>query len=390
MTGTTPIARTVGTGRVKAAAFTVAMAVVFAGVTLITPSLTTYRAMWDLSVFDTTAVFVAYVPGVVLSLFAFGGLADVFGAPMVLGAGLGLSLLSTALSFLAQGPLWLIGARVVLGVGVGLIPGATAAGIASTGHAPATVTRLVAIATTLGIAGGLVFGALGAGQPHVLLVAYFIALVPFAVWVVSQHRTRVRRADATRRVAVRFAVPRDGRGAFLLSLAVVAVAFAGMGLFAGLGPALLGGSDSATAGAAVGAAAYVVSCALQLRGRLVDARIGGAALAMGMLALAIAVAGGDVIMLLIAAVLVGAGNGVLFRASFALAGSLAPRGHRAGVVSTYYLAMYAGIAAPLLALGALADAVSLATAVAISAPVIGIAAIGCTVRARSLRRMSSA
>jgi hypothetical protein len=157
-----------------------------------------------------------------------------------------------------------------------------------------------------------------------------------------------------------------------------------MAVFAGLGPQLVtgGAAGSPWTGAVVAATAYVVSGAAQLTlsRRWMLARTGAIVLAAGMLALAVGVREASPAIVLLAALLVGAGNGLLFPPTLHTAGRLAPADRRAGVVSTYYLAMYSGISLPLLGLGVLADATSLTAAVDVFALAVGGGALVLAVR----------
>ncbi|MEV8135293.1 MFS transporter [Microbacterium aurantiacum] len=368
-----------------AALLTAMMTLAFAGVTLTTPLLPTYQAAWSLSVFETTALFAAYVPGVVFSLLMLGGLADVVGARVTLIIGAVLCASATLIALLAQEPLHLIVARIVMGVGVGLIPAATLAGIGAAGVPPVWGARLVSIATTTGIAAGLLLGASTAGLgPAGAQTVYLAVFAPIAVWTLARRNVHEPRRPVARRATVRLAVPSRGRRHFALALSVVALAFTGMGLLAGLGPLFAAGAAaSGTVYGAVGAAvAYMLSGLTQLliAVRFAGPRTGGVVLASGLAVLAVGVGWSSRGALLIAAVCIGIGNGLLFPASFRLADRLAPPGQKAGVISAYYLAMYAGIAIPLLGFGALTDLTSVGTATSVFAVVVGVLAVVLTGR----------
>ncbi len=374
--------RTRGIGDARAldaAALTATMTVMLAGVTVVTPLIPHYRERWDLGVTLSTLIFVLYIAGILVALIGLGQLADAIGGRIVLLAALLLGVVATVVALVAPDPGWLLVARVLQGIGVGLVPGATVAALAGAGVTPSRVSLLVSLATTTGIAVGLILG--GVLAPAGTTVTWLVYLTLLLVATARAATDLMGRArPTTRRWQVRRpAMPDHDRRPFVLALAGAAVAFAAMGVFAGVGPSMVAShrGNPVLVGAVIAAAAYLVSGAIQLTvaRRHVLARSGAVLLVLGMTALGLAVRSQSVPVLLTAAVLVGVGNGLMFPPTLLAAHRLAPEDRRAGVVSTYYLAMYAGISLPLLGLGALADATSLTVAIEIFAVVVGTAAL---------------
>jgi predicted MFS family arabinose efflux permease len=359
---------------------TATMAVVLAGNTIATPILPAYRSRWQLSVSVTALLFAVYVVGVVVALILLGRLADAIGNRVVVLLAVLTCVAATVLALAASDPGWLAAARIVQGLAAGLVPGATAAALTVLVTAP-TAARLTSLATTGGIAGGLLLGGALAGLGTAAVwLGQLVLLVPVTVWAALAVR-RGRPSPTARWMPRLPVVPSEGRAEFLGALAGAAVAFAAMGLFAGLGPLLLGANHAggAFAGAAVAAAAYLVSGGTQLaRPHRAPRWAGGLAVLAGVAALAAAVPLASLPLLLASAVLVGAGNGLLFPTTLAVATRNAPPAREAGTTSTYYLALYAGIALPLLGLGRLADATSMTTAVQVFAVAVGLAALAVT------------
>ncbi|MXP21781.1 MFS transporter [Gordonia sp. HNM0687] len=356
------------------------MTVVFAGVTVATPLLPTYQEQWNLSETTTTALFVAYVAGVVIALLLLGQAADVYGPRPVVAAAVVIATAGGVVNLFADSAATLTVGRVLQGLAAGLIPGATAATLATTRVSATWRSRLISIATTTGIAVGLVLGGFLVDRGvTVVWYAYLGAMLPCMAWALTMlfRAERYRTQHSLFRVPL--VIPSTGRGRFIGVLAIAAVTFAGMAVYAGVGPRLVGSGaeDSIEVGAAVAAGCYVISGLAQLTvGRRVSGpRWGAAALAVGSGCLAAAVALTNLGLLFVSAALVGMANGLLFPITLTAADRIAPDGRRAAAISTYYLAMYCGIALPLLGAGALADVIGFTNAVQGLALAIGAAAL---------------
>jgi hypothetical protein len=163
---------------------------------------------------------------------------------------------------------------------------------------------------------------------------------------------------------------------FALLAAGGAVAFSCVGLFAALGPTLvvtLLDINNVLVGAAVASVAYISSGATQLALRRLAAppAAGLAILAIGLAILIAAAQIGTVVLLVLAAAVIGLGHGVTFLGTLAAVNRLTAPDQRGAVASTYFLASYMGVSVPVLGVGLLADATSLLTATTGFSMVIG-------------------
>lgn len=350
---------------VVAAAFLAVMA--FA--TVPTPLYAIYQQVDGLRPVEITAVFAAFAVGVMASLYLAGHLSDTLGRrPMILVSVL-VEVVS-AIVFLQSTDLSvLLLARFLCGLGVGTLAATATAHLSELrlaarpgegpGHA-GTVAGVVNI-------GGLALGALAGGvlaetvdRPlHTPYAVFLVLLVLAALAVALVPETVVRAEERPAYRPQRVAVPAASRSTFAAAGAAAFAAFAVLGLFTSLAPTLLvtvfGQRDHLVAGAVVfgvfgaASAAQVLAAGWPLSRQLA---YGAAATAVGLLlvvagallpAVAVFVAGG---------VVAGAGVGLVFKASVALAGSLAPAESRGEVLAAVFLVAYAGITLPVLAVGA--------------------------------------
>jgi len=131
---------------------------------------------------------------------------------------------------------------------------------------------------------------------------------------------------------------------------------------------------------AVTATMLASSCVAQLVVRRgappVEAQAGGLVLlAVGLLALVLATPLHVVALLILGAVLAGAGHGLAFLAAQDNLTQIAPEEQRAEVSAAFYVCIYLGVAVPVIGIGVLATLTSLFTGVAVFAAVTGTAAL---------------
>lgn len=350
---------------VVAAAFLAVMA--FA--TVPTPLYAIYQQVDGLRPVEITAVFAAFAVGVMASLYLAGHLSDTLGRrPMILVSVL-VEVVSAVVFLQSTDLSVLLLARFLCGLGVGTLAATATAHLSELrlaarpeegpGHA-GTVAGVVNI-------GGLALGALVGGvlaetvdRPlHTPYAVFLVLLVLAALAVALVPETVVRAEERPAYRPQRVAVPAASRSTFAAAGAAAFAAFAVLGLFTSLAPTLLvtvfGQRDHFVAGAVVfgvfgaASAAQVLAAGWPLARQLA---YGAAATALGLLlvvagallpAVAVFVAGG---------VVAGAGVGLVFKASVALAGSLAPAESRGEVLAAVFLVAYAGITLPVLAVGA--------------------------------------
>jgi MFS family permease len=372
-------------------AFTVVMA--FAAVP--TPLYVLYAQRDHLSSLVVTCVFAAYAVGVVASLFLVGHVSDWVGRRrMLLGASI-VSLLAGLVFVVWTNLFALLVARVLTGLAVGIVTTTATAHLAElhARHRPdasARRARTVAAAANLGGIGlgPLLSGLLAQLAPDPLLTPYLVSealLVLAVLGLALTPETVSREASATYRMQ-RVAVPRQARAAFGAAAFGAAAVFTILGVFSALVPGFLAGALHQPSHALAGGVASVVflaSAAAQLSsGRAGRAsRLAGAAgAAVGLVMLTVATWTSQLPLFLVAAVVTGAGAGLLFKTLLATVVDIAPSENRGEVLATFFLAGYVGLAVPVVALGVLGQLLSTKVLMTVFAT-LAIAALAVPVRA---------
>lgn len=358
-----------------------ALAAVLAGNSLPAPLLPRYLALWSLPAVSDTMIFAVYALGVVAALLLAGGIADEVGPRPVLAAAIPIAMLAGLLALLAPTVALLYAARIIQGVAAGLAGSAATSALTHTTGDPSAAARLTALGTTGGIALGLLLAggvsAMSSASVAWPWVSYLVLLCIAAAVMASIGGLRpLRRPNLT---VIPPALPRGDIADFLRAIAGASLAFACVGLLAGLGPsiALAIGVSGVFLAAVISALTYVISAAILATGRprVKTAWPGLFVLTVGLVLVFVAVWTVSVGWLLMGSAAIGAGNGLTFRVTLMVVNRVARDEHRAGTISTYNLAMYGGVVAPVLAVGLIAGATSLRTATAVTTAVVGAWAI---------------
>lgn len=361
---------------------TFTLGAVIAGNALPAPLLPAYRAAWHLTQLTTTLIFAVYAVGVVAAVVLVGRLADEVGPRPVLVASIAIAAIGAAIALSANGVVWLYTARVVHGSAALLAGAAAVAAITQVSRDPRKAAGLAAVGTIGGIAFGLLLAGavaeLGGATLRWPWLAYLLLLCLAAAATLPLEGS-LHRASRPRLTVALPALPPREVPAFLRAVAGASLAFACVGLLAGLGPsiALAIGVHDVLAGAAIAALTYVVSGStlVALGDRMRSAIPGLFVLLSGLVLLLVAVETANAAWLLAGAAAIGAGNGLTFRLTLATANGLAPDRQRASIASTYNIAMYGAIAIALIGTAILAGATSLPSATAIVAAIVACATV---------------
>jgi hypothetical protein len=345
-----------------------AFLVVMAFSTVPTPLYALYQARDGFATFLITAIFAAYAVGVMASLYLAGHVSDWLGRRRVILAAVAIELLAAVLFLIWPEVPGLFAARFVSGVGVGALTATATAHLSElravawpeeTGRTSNTVASFVNI-------GGLAFGPLIAGflaqwvaAPLVVPYIVFIFLLAFAaigVALVPETVERWEERPAYR--PQRVSLPTASRGTFYSAGAGAFSAFAILGLFTSLAPTFIAGTLHETSRFVAGAVTFAVfgSAALTqvLTARMPvvrQLRLAALLMTTGLVAMSAAVLVVNLPLFVVAGIIAGAGIGVQFRASVAVAGSLALPPSRGEVLAALFLIAYAGLAGPVLLLG---------------------------------------
>jgi MFS family permease len=333
-----------------------------------TPLYVLYQQRDGISNLMVTVVYGVYAVGVIGSLFLGGHLSDWVGRRRVFVPALLANAVSAVVFIIDPSLAGLMIARVISGVSVGLTT-ATATSYLAELHASARPSasqrRAEAVATGSNL-GGIGFGPLAAGllaqfapAPLVLpYVVFGIALVGAAVAVALSPET-VRRPDPRPRYRPqRVAVPVGARSLFYAATLAGLAAFAVFGVFNSLVPSFLAGTLHQSSHAVAGAvpfAAFAGGAAAQILGAGTPApallRWSIPTVTLGLALTATAMWSSSLAMFVIGGVVAGAGAGLVFKGSLAVAASTAPAGSRAEVLAGFFLGAYIGLSVPVVGLG---------------------------------------
>ncbi|MGQ4335156.1 MFS transporter [Streptomyces hayashii] len=341
-------------------------AVCMAGTTLPTPLYGLYQDKFGFSELTVTVVYAVYAFGVIGVLLLAGNASDTVGRRTVLLWGLGCAAASAVCFLCATGLGWLYAGRLLSGLSAGLFTGAATAYVMDLApRGGASRATLVATAANMG---GLGCGPLLAGLlaqyapwPLYLPFAVHLALVACSAAVVARLPETVRdRRPASSVRPRRPALPAQVRAVFGPAATASFVGFALFGVFTSVSPAFLAESldvrNHAVSGL-VGALAFFASTGGQSAvGRIGVGRslpLGCAALLGGLALLAGALRWESLPLVVLSAVVGGAGQGLAFRAALSAVAEASPPERRAAVISALFVVAYAGISVPVIGVGLL-------------------------------------
>ncbi|MFB6807740.1 MFS transporter [Streptomyces sp. NPDC056387] len=347
-------------------------AVCMAGTTLPTPLYGLYQEKFGFSELQVTVVYAVYAFGVMGVLLLAGNASDVVGRRPVLMTGLALAAASAGCFLCASGLAWLYAGRLLSGLSAGLFTGAATAYVIEL--APQNRSSHATFVATAANMGGLGCGPLLAGVlaqyapwPLYLPFVVHLALVAGSAAVLMRLPETVREPRPFAAVRPqRPALPASVRRVFLPASAASFVGFALFGVFTSVSPAFLveslGVHNRAVSGLVV-ALAFFASTAGQLAvGRIGVGRslpLGCTALLAGLALLAGALYWDLLALVVLSALVGGAGQGLAFRGALSAVAGASPDDQRAAVISTLFVVAYAGISVPVIGVGVLTDPLGL-------------------------------
>ncbi|MET8179281.1 MFS transporter [Streptomyces sp. NPDC005336] len=346
-----------------------AFVITMCGTTLPTPLYELYQRRWGFSSFTVTVIFAVYALGVIVALLLFGHVSDFVGRRPVLLAALALSAASAVCFLYADGLPLLFTGRTLSGLSAGLVTGTATVAVIELAPArwrgAATLVATVANLGGLGL-GPLLTGVLAQYAPTPLRLVFLVdlALVAVAAAGVLAVPETVRATSRPPLRPQRLRVPREMRSTFVAAAMAGFAGFATLGLFTSVTPIFLreveGERNLAVAGAVV-FSVFAMSIAGQLLARRLGERRslpgGCAVLVAGMAAIAGSLAAASLPLLVVGAVVAGAGQGLSFHAAVAVVTRRSPADRRAEVTSALFVLMYLAISIPVIGVGALSVAV---------------------------------
>lgn len=351
------------TGTRAFAAITAAFLIVMTGVTLPTPMYGFYQADFGFSLSTVTVIYAVYAAGVLAALLLFGRWSDVLGRRPLLLAGLAATIVSDVV-FLAADATWtLMVARVLSGLSAGVFVGTATAAVVEAAP-PAWRDRAPIVATAANI-GGLGLGPIAAAAlveafpwPTHLTFAVHLVLSAAAVLAIVAVPETAPREPGARPQLQRPSVPAAARSTFVGAAIAGFAGFAVSGLLTAVSPRFVVQALD-DPGHVVQVLVVTLFFAASVAGQIVLRRLstdvaadlGCALLTIGVLVLVWALAVDSFVLLVVAALVGGVGQGLSFSKGLAsILGKVAPH-ERAGVSSAFFVVAYVAISLPVIGEG---------------------------------------
>ncbi|WP_405799993.1 MFS transporter [Streptomyces halstedii] len=350
-------------------------AVCMAGTTLPTPLYGLYQDTFGFSELTVTIVYAVYAFGVIGVLLLAGNASDAVGRRPVLLWGLGCAAVSAVCFLCATSLGWLYVGRLLSGLAAGLFTGAATAYVMEL--APGRGSPRATLVATAANMGGLGCGPLLAGllaqyaawPPRLPFAVHLALLAGSALLLLGLEETvRERRPLSTVRPR-RPGLPPEVRSVFKPAALASFAGFALFGVFTSVSPAFLSESldvDNHAVSGLIVALAFFASIAGQAAvGRFGVRRslpLGCAALLIGLALLAGALRWQLLPLVVVSALVGGAGQGLAFRAALSGVAGASPADRRAAVISTLFVVAYTGISLPVIGVGVLSGPLGLESA----------------------------
>jgi hypothetical protein len=351
-----------------AVAFTFVVLLAFS--TVPSPLYILYAHRDHFSSFMITVIYAAYAVGVIASLFLASHLSDVHGRRPHLLAAVALAIASDAV-FLAWPSLaGLFVGRILCGLSVGLAVSTATAWINELHRArnPRSSGARAQFTATAANLGGLGLGALAAGLlaqlaagPLTLPYLVFLSLLLVAGLAAGlSPETRQRAAVLPAYRPQRITVPSDARPRFFAALLGAFLAFAVLGMFIGLAGTFLATAVHQTSLALSGAAVFVVFgvgvALLAVTSTWTARRLIAVGVPLTIAGLALTVLAAwlpapNLTLFLLGGALIGAGGSAIFKGTIGTVAAIAPAGALGEALSGLFLAGYAGLSLPVVAIG---------------------------------------
>ena len=359
--------------------------VVMMGTTLPTPLYPLYEDRFGFGTAFTTQLFAIYALGVIAALVLFGRLSDGLGRRPVLAAGVVFSIASAVLFLIGSNVGLLLVGRVLSGLAAGIFT--STATVTVLENAPPGRERLAGSLATAANMGGLGLGIIMSG-----LLARFASgplFTPFlvnAITLVIAGAALLLVRDRTRGnpAAVRLqlpGIPPESRSIFLAASPGAVTGFAICGLYSAVAPSFIGQSLHLTSTAVTGSVVFLLfgasaTAQLLFRGQTDRQLIIGGTLTMivSMGALVLALTLSSLPILVVSAVLAGAGQGLVFMTGMRAITAATEPDRRTEATTSYFVLAYVFMSVPAIGVGFLAAEVGLAAATTIFA--LAVAAVG--------------
>ncbi|HEY7049243.1 MAG TPA: MFS transporter [Jatrophihabitantaceae bacterium] len=347
-----------------------------------------YAVLWGFSPLTLTLIFATYAFGVLAALLLVGRVSDQVGRRPVLLAALSTLMVSSLLYIVADGTPWLFVARGVQGVATGAAISTASAALLDlhVRRDPVSVGLMNGVASAVGlgvgslVSSGLVqAGAAPRTLPYVVVLVLFAVALAGAYWMPEPVHDRTR----FRLTPQRPGVPAGIRHAFLLAGLATLSSWSIAGLFFSIGAQLSDQLFSTTnvmlgaiAGVLLGLGGATSQLLFHRTPPWLGASTGSLGLSAGMVLVVLATAIDSSAAFVAGMALAGLGFGVAFLGGLRQLVVVIPPGHRAAVMSAFYVVAYASLSVPAVIAGIVVTHLGLDTTFEVfGAAVAGIALI---------------
>jgi MFS family permease len=341
-----------------------------------------YAQSWQLTTFETTAIFAIYPVFVVSMLVVFGNISDYIGRREAMLIGLFASMLGSALFAVAPDVTWVFIGRALMGIGVGISAGPSAAAVVEFSAAGRAnqAGGVLAGAQAFGMAGAaLVGGALIEYAPlptrlNFIVLTALLVVLTIATWFLP-NRSASRPAGAWRPKVP--SLPNGLLPTFAAATASVTASYVlgamTLSLGAQVAKEIVASSNSLVNCGTIALFALFSGLAAILArsqppNRVMLAGAGSAIVSSALLA--IAASWHSLPLYTVAQIFSGVAYSLLLLSGLSLINAAAPVTHRGATLSALFLVAYLAQAVAALSLGRVATSITLATAVDVGAGVV--------------------
>ncbi len=344
---------------------------------------TLYRQEWGLSSGMITLVFAFYAFTVIPAIVVAGQLSDQIGRKKVLIPGIFFAIIGTACFTMANGVGMLLIGRLFQGLSVGVLNGVAVAALTELDERrnKKKTALICALAVTLGNAiGPIVSGVLGDFAPFPTRLSYYVHLLFILPCFVGLFFLNENVRPGLRPVQLKKPyVPKSIMKPFLLATGTSFLAWSIISMFMSVIPSNLSSFtniSSLTISGVVVALGLIAAAVNQILVKQLSLKtmisIGYILLSIGLILLVITLSTKSLILLLLSAILIGAGNGPAYAGSLALLNEAAPNHIKGNIISTFFVFTYLGVSIPVICLGFLSQIIGVAAAVNCYVSLLGV------------------
>jgi MFS family permease len=360
-----------------------------------------YARQWQLTTFDTTAIFAVYPVFVVLVLVLFGNVSDYIGRRETMLMGLAASMIGVVIFAIAPNLSWIFIGRAFMGIGVGLSAGPSAAAVVEF-SAPGkgeTAGRATAASQAIGLTAAAIVG--GAAIEYLpwptrlnfVILAFVLVGLFAATWLLPNHTASRPKGRWSPKVP---SIPNGVFATFVTATAAVTAAYSLGAMTLSLGAQVardvVASSNALVNGGTIALFAIVSGVAAILARNHSPTRVmvvGAAAAIVSSALLAVASLFHSLALYTVAQAGSGAAYSLLLLSGLSLITTAAPVTHRGATLSALFLVAYLAQATVALSLGRIATVSGLPTTIDIGVALVSalamIALLLDTVRRKAMK-----